>query len=133
MKLITRDTDYAVRIILFMSKKKDGAISASDLVAKLAIPRAFLRKILQELGRAKILKSQKGKGGGFVLNVSPEKIKIINLIEVFQGKIEFSDCLFKKKICPNQKTCALRHTIKKIEKKVVNELKGVTLSSLSKG
>ena len=65
MKLITRDTDYAVRALCFIGQRQKRLISASELVANLKIPRPFLRKILQTLNREGILNSYKGKGGGF--------------------------------------------------------------------
>jgi Rrf2 family protein len=133
MKLITRDTDYAVRVLLYMAKQKGKIVSATDLVGKLNIPKAFLRRILQELSKTGFLKSQKGKGGGFELAVSPVGIKISDLIKIFQGEMSFSECLFKKKICPNTKTCPLRCKIKNIESKIIKELEGITISSLAKG
>ncbi|MBU2258562.1 MAG: Rrf2 family transcriptional regulator, partial [Candidatus Omnitrophica bacterium] len=67
MKLITRDTDYALRALCFIAKNKDKVTPAPELVAKLKIPRPFLRKILQSLDKNGLLKSYKGKGGGFVM------------------------------------------------------------------
>lgn len=133
MKLITRNTDYAMRALLYMAKKKEASVPASELTDQLKIPRAFLRRILQILSKNKILKSQKGKGGGFVLSVSPDKIGIIDLMKIFQRKIEFSECIFKKEICPNIRTCPMRNKIKNIEGMIVAELKNINIGSLREG
>ncbi len=129
-KLITRDTDYAVRALIFMFNNKEKTVSVSELVEKLRIPRPFLRKILQALSKAGILKAYKGKGGGFQLAVSPKKISLVDLIELFQGPVKLTECLFKKKVCPNIKFCPLRKRLKGIEKIVVKELESIKLNLL---
>mgnify|MGYP001571464584 CR=1 FL=1 len=130
MKLITRDTDYAVRAVCYIAKSKKKILSASDLVKALKIPQSFLRKILQILNKKRILKSYKGLGGGFVLSEQPEKIYLLDIIEAFQGKLQLNECLFKKMSCPNKSTCCLRKKMQAIERNVISDLESVTLSSL---
>lgn len=62
MKLITRDTDYALRAVCFIARDKERVTSASELVKNLSIPQPFLRKLLQILSRGRILRSHKGQG-----------------------------------------------------------------------
>lgn len=130
MKLITRDTDYALRALCFMFGKRGEIVSAGDLVKGLKIPRPFLRKILQILHKEGILLAYKGKGGGFLLAKSAEKISLLGLMEIFQGKFQLNECLFKKIVCPNIKKCALRKKVDKIERHVLKELRPVTVASL---
>ena len=133
MKLINRDTDYAIRALLYMAQKPERLVSVQELVDEAGVPKAFLRRILQQLGKAGILKSIKGKGGGFTLAVSARRIRLSKVIEILQGKVSFNKCVLKKKICPNKKTCPLRKKILKIEKNVVEELQVVTIASLIEG
>lgn len=130
MKLITRDTDYALRALCFMVRYKKAITSVSTLVKELKIPRPFLRKILQVLNKKGILKSYKGGGGGFILGLTPSKIFLVDLIEIFQGPLKLNECFFKKLSCPNMKTCALRKKIDTIERYVVSKLKSITIASL---
>ena len=130
MKLITRDTDYALRALCFIIGRKDRIVSVTELVKELKIPRPFLRKILQRLNKKGILKSYRGQGGGFILAKPADKIFLVNLIEIFQGGLRLSECLFKKVLCPNIKTCILRKKIGNIEKYVIKELRSITISSL---
>jgi len=132
MKLITRDTDYAVRAVCFIAKCKKKIISVSELVKELKIPRPFLRKILQVLNKKGILKSHKGQGGGFQLNVAANKIFLVDLIVIFQGPLKLNECFFKKLRCPNINSCSLRKKIEGIENYVVRELKTITINSLLK-
>lgn len=133
MKLITRDTDYAIRALMYMADKKEKIVSVSDLVKALKIPRPFLRKILQILNKKGVLKSYKGQGGGFSLALLPNKIFVVNLIEIFQGPFKLNNCLFIKDICPDVTTCRLKQKIDGIEKYVLLKLKSITVGSLLKG
>jgi len=132
MKLITRNTDYAIRALCFIANNDKEIVTTSLLNRKLKIPRPFLRKILQILNSEGILNSFKGQGGGFSLAVSPDKIYLLNLMEIFQGELELSECLFKKKICPDTKTCPLKRKILDIEKTIVSKLNSITIGSLLK-
>ena len=132
MKLITRDTDYALRSLCYIARDNKRTVAVSELVRELKIPRPFLRKILQVLNKKKILKSRKGIGGGFLLALSARKIFLVDLIEIFQGEFSLNECLFKKLSCPNIKTCCLRKKINRIEGYVMNELKSISIASLLK-
>jgi Rrf2 family transcriptional regulator, cysteine metabolism repressor len=132
VKLITRDTDYAFRVLCFIVKRKGKIVSAEDLVRHLMIPRPFLRKILQILNKKNILRSYKGQGGGFTLLRGADRLYLVDLIEIFQGVFCLNECLFKKAICPNIKTCVLRKKITEIERYVAQELRTITVASVLK-
>jgi len=130
MKLITRDTDYAIRALGYIAGSQERVVSVSELVKELKIPRPFLRKNLQILDKKGILKSYKGKGGGFALAVPPDEISILGLIKIFQGPFKLNECFFKKHLCPNTKDCALKRKIDKIERYVLRELAAINLGYL---
>lgn len=132
MKLITRDTDYAIRALFLFVKNREDIVSVSLLVKELDIPRPFLRKILQVLTKKGILKSYKGQGGGFKLNVDPSTLSLLKLIEIFQGPFKLNDCIFKKDICPNVRICKVKKKIDMIQKHVVSELSNTTIVSFTK-
>ena len=132
MKLITRDTDYALRGICFIAQRKGATVSVSELVQKLKIPRPFLRKLLQILNREGLLISYKGQGGGFILGRKTRNILLVDLIKIFQGSLKLNECLLKNRGCPNMRTCRLKKKIDAIEKYVLNQLKTITVASLVK-
>lgn len=131
MKLITRDTDYAMRALIYITGRKNKMTSVSELVKKIKIPKPFLRKLLQILNKKGILKSSKGLKGGFILALKPQKILLTDLIRIFQGSFRLNECLFKREPCPRTRICPLHKVIKDIEKDVIVKLKTVTVASLS--
>lgn len=130
MKLITRDTDYAIRAISYMAKHGDKTIPVNELVKSLNIPQPFLRKILQILNQKGLLRSHKGKGGGFKLSRKPADISIADLIKIFQGPVRLSEHIFKKKPCPNVKTCILKKKLDNLEKKLFSELNSLNIKDI---
>lgn len=132
MKLITRNTDYAVRALCCIAEQKQEVISGDQLVKSLEMPRPFLRKILQTLNKEGLLTSSKGKGGGFALAASPEGITLIEVMKIFQGPIKLSEHKFKKSDCPHINDCLLKKKIDEIEKEVIAKLKAITISSILK-
>ena len=131
MKLITRNTDYAVRALVSMAEKGDSVTSVGELSGELKIPRPFLRKILQILNKRGLLQSYKGKGGGFTLARAPENIFLTELIEIFQGPLRINECFIKKGLCHNVRTCILKGKIDEIERQVIKDLKSITIKSLN--
>lgn len=132
MKLITRDTDYAIRAICYIAQQKKRVVSAVELVEKLRTPHPFLRKILQALNKRKILRSYKGSGGGFKLSTASNKVSLVDLMEVFQGALTLNECFLKRLACPDIKICPLRKKIKNIENYVFKQLRSITIASLLK-
>jgi len=132
VNLITRNTDYAIRALCYIVKSNKDIVSVKELVEGLKMPRPFLRKVLQELNKKGILRSYKGKNGGFVLATRPEKIYISKLIEIFQGPIKLQEHTFKKKICPEIKNCVLKKKIDAMEKYTISRLNSLSIASLLK-
>lgn len=130
MKLITRNTDYAMRALCYIAAQKKQAVTVTEMVAASGIPRPFLRKIVQTLSSEGILRSCKGQGGGFSLRKRPEDVRLTDLIRVFQGTIQLNECIFKKKVCPRRKTCALKQEIDGIERDALTRLHRVSIASL---
>jgi len=130
LKLLTKNTDYAIRALLHIARNGEGYLSSREISSDEEIPLPYLRKILNKLREEEIIITREGVGGGAKINRDPEKIRVSNLIRIFQGDITLLDCVFRKNICINIKTCPLRKRIKKIEKVVVKELESVTIADL---
>ena len=130
MKLITRDTDYAVRVLCCLACNQETRFTVDDLVECLEVPKPFTRKILQVLNKKGLLKSFKGKGGGFRLELHPGEISILDIMSIFQGNIEITECTFKKKVCKYIKSCSLRKRLNELGDHMMSELKTITIESL---
>lgn len=132
MKLITKNTDYAVRALICLARRGEEFVSSREIAEREKIPLSFLRRILQRLAREKLIETREGAAGGVRLAIDPDRIELTRLIEIFQGEISLVECLFRKQLCPNRSRCVLRARLKKIEGLVLSELAGVTVGGLVK-
>lgn len=132
MKLVTKNIHYAIKSLLYFTLNSSRVISVNELVKKLNMRRAFLRRILQALSKQKILKSLKGNSGGFILRINPDKIRILDIVRIFHNEIDIINCLLDKQICPQPDTCLLMHKVKNIEFQLNNALKQLTITKLLK-
>ena len=62
--------------------------------------------------------------------VSPEKITITDVLEIFQGPVKLVEHVFKKRHCPEIKMCKLKKKTDHIEKFVKSELDAITIASI---
>lgn len=130
MKLITRDTDYAIRALGCIAGHKEEVVTVKTLASRLDLPGAYLRKILQILNREGILSSSKGRGGGFALVIKPEDITIFRIVEIFQGKFTLGEHQFREGVCPEVRTCSLKHKLDALEAHTIKELKSIAISDM---
>jgi len=113
-----------------MFTEQDEIVTTSYLASYSGISRPFLRRILQKLNQAGILKSQKGKKGGFQLAKSADKISLLELIEIFQGEFQLSNCYIKGQECPLINDCPIRKEVEKVQKELINDLSSISLKVL---
>ncbi|MBU2591006.1 MAG: Rrf2 family transcriptional regulator [Nitrospinota bacterium] len=130
MKLLNKDSDYAIRALLSLGLNIEERMSSRDIAEAQGIPLQYMRRILQTLVREGYLESKEGVGGGLRLIVNPADIAISDVIKVFQGEIRVSECLFRQNVCPQYGTCVLRRRLAKIETKVAKEFEGITVENL---
>jgi len=77
---ITLETDYAVRCLVYLKDNSEKVSVLNDISAGTRIPPTFLSKILQKMKKRGLVKSQKGKKGGFRLAKAPERISVYDIM-----------------------------------------------------
>lgn len=130
MRLINRDVDYSVRALVYIAAKAPEVVPVSGMEVKTGVSRPFLRKILQKLNKAGVLRSRKGRGGGFVLAKTPDRIFLRELIDVFQGSLTRDGCVFNGLLCRSHRTCRLRERLGAVEGNMLAEIGKISLKGL---
>ncbi len=130
MKLLTKESDYAIRALLLLARQPGKHVSSSAIAKAEHLPLQFLRRILRVLTKAGYVETKEGVAGGVMLIQPPGEIALSEIISLFQGVIQFTECLFRKKLCHNRATCVLRHRIMKIEETVSREFRDITIETL---
>ncbi|KAA0257416.1 Rrf2 family transcriptional regulator [Deferribacter autotrophicus] len=125
---ITRATDYALRVMVFLAKAEKGKVfMRSELSKYCEVPDSFLGKILQVLAKKGLLVSGKGKKGGFKLEKKPDEITLYDIISAVDGEVFINECLDNPKFCSKADSCSINNILNNIKIKFVNDLKSYTL------
>lgn len=129
---ITRETDYAIRCILYLSESTDKVAIAGEIAEAMKIPKSFLAKILQKLTRAKIVQSFRGVKGGVKLAKKPEEISLLDVIETIEGDVGMNICAVNKRACDQSKECSVHPVWIEIRESVEGILKRYNFENLRK-
>jgi len=128
--LVTRETDYAVRTVLYLARDSSRMASVTEVARVMHIPKSFLAKILQRLVRSHILASMRGVKGGFTLARKPTEISLLDILESIQGPAGINVCAIDSRRCRFSSTCSVHPVWVEIRKEVERRLKKQTIAKL---
>ena len=79
--MLTREADYAVRIVLLLAAPDNPeGCTAEDIRKELKLPFAFLRNLLRRLADAGIAENKRGRAGGVTLAKKPAKLTVLDVV-----------------------------------------------------
>lgn len=112
MRLTTKGR-YAVMAMADLALFKDkGPISLTDISLRQNISLAYLEQIFIKLKNNNLVKSVRGAKGGYVLETSPEEIRISNIISAVNEEVKTLNCKKEsKKGCNNRNTKCITHNL----------------------
>jgi Rrf2 family protein len=128
--LITRETDYAVRTVLYLAGERDRIANVTEVAHAMHIPKSFLAKILQRLTKNNILISTRGVKGGFRLAKKPSEISLLDIMMSIQGAATINLCVIESKKCRLSTTCSVHPVWVDIRKEVEKRLQKHTIAAL---
>lgn len=133
--MLSKKSQYAFKALGYLTEKyNEGPVLISEIAKKKKIPLKFLENILLELKKADILDSKKGKGGGYFLRKSPEKVKVATIIRLVNGPISMIPCvsLYFYERCKNcnEKHCGLHDMMIQVRDATLNIVENRTLKDL---
>src|SRR5580698_4530696 len=136
MTNLSRKARYALRALYALSADDArGPVLIADLSDRENIPHKFLEAILLELKNAGLLKSKKGKGGGYSLARSPDRITMGEVIRIIDGPLAPIPCVSERAFvrceeCVDETTCGTRQVMKKVRDAIAAILDGTTLADV---
>ena len=129
---ITRETDYAVRCVLYLSKNPDSVSDVNDISEAMGIPKTFVAKILQRLAKAGIARSTRGVKGGFKIAGNPSQLSLLHVIEAVQGPLSINLCVINEKSCVRSEYCSVHPAWIEIQHAIEKRLKQYTFGRLAR-
>jgi len=113
--MISQRAKYALRALLVLCKAPpETSLMIAEISRTQAIPKKFLEQILLELKRAGIVRSKRGRLGGYVLLKPAEALTFGEVLRLIDGPIAPLPCLSKTAYrrcadCQDEASCEIRH------------------------
>ena len=94
--LISTRGRYALRILVDLAEnRREGCVTLKEIAGRQEISEKYLESIVKELVRAKVLEGMRGKGGGYRLSRAPERIGVLEVLELTEDSLAPVACLEK--------------------------------------
>ncbi len=90
--MISLTAEYALRAVVWLAAHPDRSMTSHEIAEAVDVPGGYLAKILQGLGRAGILHSQRGLGGGFALAHTPSALTLWDVVEAVDPVRRVKNC-----------------------------------------
>jgi len=135
MLKINRQTDYAVRVVLALSKRGEGTrLSTAEIQQEMLIPKALMTRIVAQLSREGLINTYPGRDGGLMLPCPASRITLKDVVEAFEGPILLSECMQVKgeDDCPFQSNCPVRSKWGRVQVAMLREMASITFEDLVK-
>jgi Rrf2 family protein len=128
MSMLSKTAEYALRATFWLAKSTDEAISAEVLAEVTKVPRRYLHKVLQDLVRAGLVRSQPGPGGGYSLIPLPDAVTILDVVNAVAPLERITHCPLG--LPSHTRLCPLHKELDRVYQSAEEGLKRVTLGQV---
>ncbi|HHF98867.1 MAG TPA: RrF2 family transcriptional regulator [Candidatus Aerophobetes bacterium] len=130
MKVSTKGR-YGLRAMVELAKNYGSfPLSVKSISQSQNVSFSYMEQILNRLNKARLVRSIKGVGGGFILARRPENIKIIEILSALEDTITPVFCVENPESCKKTKNCVAHLFWKKLDAKIKEVLRTTTLKDL---
>lgn len=90
--MISQTAEYALRAAICLGGQNDTALTTQQIAKATKVPAGYLSKVLQALGRAGLVESQRGLHGGFTLARPAEELTVLEVINAVDPLERIDKC-----------------------------------------
>ncbi len=110
----------------------DDLLLVSDIAERENLPKKFLEAILLELNRNGLVRSRRGRGGGYALAKPAAAITFGQVVRIMDGPLAPLSCVsvnYYRRCddCRDEDTCAIRKVMRRVRDAIAHELDGTSL------
>jgi Rrf2 family protein len=106
--MITQTAEYALRAVVYLADQHPTPQTVAQIAKVTLVPAGYLSKVMQGLGRAGLVKSQRGIKGGFMLALDPQELTVLEVVNAVEPIRRFPECPLGivshgRRLCPLHK------------------------------
>lgn len=128
---LSQKANYGLSLAASLAKQEGKPTSLQTIAKQNHLSFFFLQRVAAYLRKANVIRSVRGKQGGYTLMRDPKNITIREILEALEGPIGLRKCLIagaKKYNCIRQEWCVMRSGLFLIHEKFIEILSSFTLS-----
>jgi len=130
---LTRHTDYALRVLMYLAAKPKETISVVELAEFYNISRNHLVKVVQGLVMHKFVITTRGKSGGMQLASDSSQISIGAVVRKMENHFNLVECFDSGQSgCVLDGSCYLKSIIASAAEEFLQKLDDVSLKEVTK-
>ncbi len=114
---LTQKVDYGMMLLIALDEAEQSK-SATSMAKELNLSISFLQKIAHLLQKAKLIKAQRGKYGGYKLIKPLEQTTIKDVIEALEGQIAIVPCLKSSSLCKRTASCNIKRGLNNLNNEI---------------
>ena len=132
MRLSTK-ARYAVRAMIDLAQHSgEGAVTRDEIAERQAISPLYLSHILLQLGKAELVVSTKGPGGGYQLARVPADIRVGDIVRAVGEPLDLIACAAGgRSACTRSEECAAQALWRRLSGVIQDTLDSVALQELT--
>ncbi len=89
---LTRYTDYAMRVLLYLGAQPEKVCSISEIARAYGISQNHLMKVAHDLGKAGYVEGVRGRSGGIRLAKPADQINVGDVVRQTEEGFELVEC-----------------------------------------
>jgi len=131
--IYSRAAEYAIRAFIQLARVPPGQyLMAKQVAEQSGVPAHFLAKILQQLARQGMLRSNKGPTGGFSLRIDAAEISLLKIVDAVDGLENYRRCIGGMLECNDHVHCGMHDSWKALRSRIMEYLEGTSIADLAK-
>lgn len=128
---LNRNVEYALMALKVMTQKTPGELtSAKDVVDQVGCPFDATARVLQKMARRKVLKSEHGAQGGYVLIRDLSRLSLFELVEIVLGPVNFTKCLSGEGGCDLEHKCNIQSPVTVLNRRLTDFYREISVAEL---
>lgn len=131
--MFSKSCEYAIKAMIFVAQKSkdEDRVGVKEIAKGIDAPEHFIAKILQDLGKKKLIHSVKGPNGGFYMDSLNLKSSISDIVKAIDGDSLYKDCVIGLKACSEKNPCPVHFEYKEIKKNLISMLEENTIADFN--
>ncbi|MEA3449416.1 MAG: Rrf2 family transcriptional regulator [Patescibacteria group bacterium] len=135
MKFSTRTT-YGLRAMTYLAweYKNKAPVSLARIAKDEHLSLAYLERLFVLLKKEKLVKAERGAGGGYVLTEAPDKMNVFRIVKALEGDVVPFHCINAKGQvkCSSKEKCGASNVLMNVYVAISLTLKKMKLEDLVK-